>query len=104
MPPHVRQRLHLGYQVLGGLSAIAPQVSCCCLLQLVAPERFVTCMSPLTPDAKVRMYLVYPKYWSLKLMPLMVYPRVLLHPTFSIKATDRLEGLVLAISSAVIFL
>ena len=38
------------------------------------------------PDAKVQMYLVYSKCWTLNLMPLMVYPSVLLHPNFSIKA------------------
>ena len=38
------------------------------------------------PDAKVRMYLVYLKCWTLNLMPLMVYPKVLFHPNFSIKA------------------
>ena len=37
------------------------------------------------PDAKVRMYLVYLKYWTLNLMPLMVYPKVLFHPNFTIK-------------------
>ena len=31
------------------------------------------------------MYLVYLKYWTLSLMPLMVYPKVLFHPNFSIK-------------------
>ena len=31
------------------------------------------------------MYLVYLKYWTLNLMPLTVYPKVLLHPNFSIK-------------------
>ena len=35
-------------------------------------------------DAKVRMYLVYLKYWTLNLMPLMVYPKVLFHLNFSI--------------------
>ena len=32
------------------------------------------------------MYLVYLKYWTLNLMPLMVYRKVLFHPHFSIKA------------------
>ena len=40
----------------------------------------------LHPDARVRIYLVYLKYWTLNLMPLMVYPKVLFHPNFSIKA------------------
>ena len=31
------------------------------------------------------MYLVYLKYWTLNYMPLMVYPKVLFHPNFSIK-------------------
>ena len=34
------------------------------------------------------MYLVYLKYWTLKLMPLMVYPKVLFRPTFSIKGVS----------------
>ena len=38
----------------------------------------------LVPDAKVWMYLVYLKYWTLFLRPLMVYPKVLFHPHFSI--------------------
>ena len=32
------------------------------------------------------MYLVYLKYWTLNLMPIMVYPKVLVHPMYSIKA------------------
>ena len=31
------------------------------------------------------MYLVYLKYWTLNLIPLGVYPKVLFHPMFSIK-------------------
>ena len=31
------------------------------------------------------MYLVYLKYWTLNLMPLMVYAKVVFHPNFSIK-------------------
>ena len=31
------------------------------------------------------MYLVYLRYWALNLMPLMVYPKVLFPPNFSIK-------------------
>ena len=38
------------------------------------------------PDAEVRMCLVYLKYWTLNRMPLMVYPEVLFHLNFSIKA------------------
>ena len=38
------------------------------------------------PDAKVWMFLVSLKYWILKLMPQMVYPEVLFHLNFSIKA------------------
>ena len=41
---------------------------------------------PLCPDAKDRMYLVCLKYWTPSLMPLMVYPKVLFHQMFSIKA------------------
>ena len=37
------------------------------------------------PDAEVRMHLVYLKHWTLNLMPLMVYPKVLFHLNFSIK-------------------
>ena len=37
------------------------------------------------PDAKVWMYSVYLKYWTLHLMPLIVYPKVLFRPNFSIK-------------------
>ena len=37
------------------------------------------------PDAKVQMYLVYLKYSTLALMPLMVYPKVLFPSNFSIK-------------------
>ena len=29
--------------------------------------------------------LVYLKYWTLNFMPLMVYPKILFHPIFSIK-------------------
>ena len=36
-------------------------------------------------DARDRLYLVHLKYWTLNLMPLMVYPKVLFHPNFSIK-------------------
>ena len=43
----------------------------------------------LSPDAKVRMYLVYLKYWTLNLKPLVVYPEVLFHPNSGIK---ELEG------------
>ena len=39
------------------------------------------------------MYLVYLKYWTLNLMPPMVYPKVLFHPVFSIK--DQQRGAVL---------
>ena len=35
------------------------------------------------------MYLVYLKYWTLNLMPLMVYSKVLFHPNFSIKVLSR---------------
>ena len=38
------------------------------------------------PDAKVRMCLVYFKYWTLNFM---VYPKILFHPTSSIKADVR---------------
>ena len=37
------------------------------------------------PDAEVRIYLVYLKYWTLHLIPLKVYPKVLFHPNISIK-------------------
>ena len=37
------------------------------------------------PDAEDRVYLVYLKYWTLNLNPLMVYPKVLFHPIFNIK-------------------
>ena len=40
----------------------------------------------MSPDAKVWMYLVYFKYWTLNLIPLMVYPKVIFRPMFSIKA------------------
>ena len=39
------------------------------------------------PDAKVWMCLAYLKYWTPILMPLTVYPEVLFHPHFSIKAS-----------------
>ena len=45
-----------------------------------------------TPHVKVRMYLVYLKYWTLKLMPLMVYPKALFHPNFSIKVSNRVPS------------
>ena len=38
----------------------------------------------LAPDDKVRRYLVYLKYWTLSLNPLMVYPKVLFRPYFII--------------------
>ena len=44
------------------------------------------------PDAKDRMYLVYLKYWTLNLMPLIVYPKVLFNPMYSIKAPAHLRG------------
>ena len=37
-----------------------------------------------TQMQKIGCILVYLKYWTLKLMPLMVYPKVLFHPTFSV--------------------
>ena len=37
-----------------------------------------------TPDDKVWRYLVYLKYWTLNLRPLMVYPEVLFPPNFVI--------------------
>ena len=36
-------------------------------------------------DAKVRVYMVYLKYYTLNLRPLMVYPKVLFRPNFSTK-------------------
>ena len=39
----------------------------------------------LYPNAKVWRYLVYLKYWTLSLRPLMIYPKVLTPPNFSIK-------------------
>ena len=42
----------------------------------------------MTPDDYFRRYLVYLKYRTLNLMPLMVYPRVLLPPIFIILACD----------------
>ena len=33
------------------------------------------------------MYLVYSKYWTLNLMPLMVYPKVSFHPNLSIRVS-----------------
>ena len=42
-----------------------------------------------SPDAEVWMYLVYLKNWTLNLMPLIVYPKVLFHPNFSIKGLQR---------------
>ena len=54
-------------------------------------ERRTTCNKKLavlsdSPDAKVCNYLVYLKYWTLTLMPLMVYPKVPFRPKFSIQA------------------
>ena len=34
------------------------------------------------PDDNIQRYLVYFKYWTLNLTPLMVYPRVLFPPSF----------------------
>ena len=45
------------------------------------------------PDANVRMYLVYLKYWTVNLLPQMVYPEVLFHPNFSIKGDRHLNAL-----------
>ena len=39
-------------------------------------------------DAKGRMYLVYLKYWTLNPMPLMVYPKVLIHPNVASKCNS----------------
>ena len=41
------------------------------------------------PDAKVRMHLVFLKYRTLNLMPLMVYPKVLFHSNSSIIAASK---------------
>ena len=60
------------------------RISCCLCQHQVAQDQ--------TPDAKIRMYLVYFKYWTMNLMPLMVYPKVLLHPNFSIKGQDTPVG------------
>ena len=38
------------------------------------------------------MYLIFLKYWTLDLMSIMVYPKVLFHPNFSIKALTGLRG------------
>ena len=43
--------------------------------------------SYLAPDDKPWRYLVYPKYWTLNLRPLMVYPKVLFPPNFIILPT-----------------
>ena len=43
------------------------------------------------PDEKVQRYLVYLKYWTLTLRPLMVYTKVLFHPRFIIKDTHPLR-------------
>ena len=43
-------------------------------------------------DAKVWIYLVYHMYWTLTLMLLMVYPKVLFHPNFSIKVSSSLAS------------
>ena len=61
------------------------------LTQLVRRKQQVSALP--TTDAKVQMHLVYLKYWSLSLMSLMVYPKVLLHPNLSIKGAhlDKLE-------------
>ena len=37
------------------------------------------------PNAEDRRYLVYLEYWMLNFRPLMVYPKVLFPPNFSIK-------------------
>ena len=39
----------------------------------------------LSPHAELWMDLVYLKYWTLNLMPLVVYPKNLFPPNFSIK-------------------
>ena len=39
------------------------------------------------PRCEIRRYLVYLKYWTLNLRPLMVYPKVLSPPNFIIKAS-----------------
>ena len=36
-----------------------------------------------SPDAKIRMYMVYLKYYTLNLRPPMVYPKVLVRLNFS---------------------
>ena len=44
------------------------------------------CLSRVSnPHDKVRRYLVYLKYWTLNLRPLMVYPKVLFPPNFIIQ-------------------
>ena len=43
---------------------------------------------------KFRCILVYLKYWTLNVMSLMVYPKVLLHPMFSIKERMGKHGAV----------
>ena len=43
------------------------------------------------------MYLVYLKYWTLNLMPLMVCPKVLFHLNFSIKASVRIQPVIVGL-------
>ena len=45
-------------------------------------------LSDRSPDANVWMHLVYFWYWTLNLMPLMVYPKVLFPPNFSSKGQE----------------
>ena len=42
-----------------------------------------------SPDDKVKRYLVYLKYWTLNLRPLMLCPEVLFPPNFIIKGQER---------------
>ena len=48
------------------------------------------CQQQRPPDAKVWMYLVYLKYWTLNLMPLMVCPKVF-RPNYSNKAETTVQ-------------
>ena len=74
--------------MLGGLTVATPKVRTqtpLTILPVLLASKLVGCAAP---DDKVQRYLVYLKYRTLNLNPLMVYPKVLIPPRFIFKAVQ----------------
>ena len=67
--------------------------------KLCRQRDYSTLESP--PDDEVGRYLVYLKYWTLNLMPVMVYPKVLLPPNFISLGITQLLGWVALIRESI---